>query len=89
MKIFYHVFWDEKNIARIARHNITVNEAEAAVFAPRTRLRKGRGAEIYYLFGSTEAGRYLFIVLVEIGSHSARVITARDMSKNEKKWYRS
>ena len=89
MKIFHHLFWDEKNIAHIARHNVTVDEVEQAVFAPRIRLRKGRGTNIYYLLGGTEAGRYLFIVLLEIGKSSARVITARDMSKKEKKWYRS
>lgn len=89
MRKFHHLFWDEKNIAHIARHNVTVDEVEQAVFAPRIRLRKGRGTNIYYLFGRTEAGRYLFIVLVAIGKYSARVITARDMSRKENKWYRS
>lgn len=89
MKKFHHLFWDNKNIAHITRHNVTADEAEQAVFAPRTRLRKGRGPEIYYLFGRTEEGRYLFIVLLEIGKHYARVITARDMSRREKKWYHS
>jgi len=68
---------------------ISEDEAEKAVFASGTRLRKGRRPEIYYLFGWTEAGRYLFIVLLEIGKHYARVITAGDMSQREKRWYRS
>lgn len=89
MKKFNHLFWDEENIAHIARHNVTADEVEQEVFAPKIRLRKGRGTNIYYLFGGTEVGRYLFIVLLDIGNSSARVITARDMSKKEKKWYRS
>ncbi len=89
MKKFHHLFWDDKNIAHIARHNVTVDEVEQAVFNPRICIRKGRGTDIYYLFSRTEAGRYLFIVLLEIRKYPARVITTRDMSRKEKKWYRS
>ena len=89
MKKYHHLFWDEKNISHIARHNVTVDEVEQVVFTSKIRLRKGRGGDIYYIFGSTETGRYLFIVLLEIAKHPARVITARDMSRKEKKWYRS
>ena len=89
MKKFHHLSWDDRNIDHIAKHNVTADEAEQAVFASRKRIRKGKGANIYYLFGRTEAGRYIFIVLLAIGKLSARVITARDMSRKEKKWYRS
>ena len=85
MKKFHHLSWDNRNIDHIAKHNVTADEAEQAVFASRTRIRKGKGANIYYLFGRTEAGRYLFIVLVAIGKLSARVITAREYEPEREK----
>ena len=75
MKKFHHLFWDDNNIAHIARHNVTVDEVEQAVFNPRICIRKGRGTDIYYLFSMTEAGRYLFIVFLEIRNYPARFMT--------------
>lgn len=41
----------------------------------------------YLLYGKTEAGRYILIVLEKTGD-SFRPITARDMSESEKKIYK-
>ena len=47
---------------------------------PTTRLA-------YYVTGQTEAGRYLFVVVRYVGRGRARVITARDMEKQERSRY--
>ena len=48
------------------------------------KLRKVGG--FYYLYGQTDAGRRLFEVFIMKG-HTARVISARDMDKEERNIY--
>jgi len=87
MKIFYDLYWDEQNIEHIARHRVTPDEAERAVFSSMSRIRKGRGQNIYYVLGRTDSGRYLFVVLKMWRDGIGRIITARDMSDKERRWY--
>jgi len=74
--------WDDKNIEHIARHNVEIDEAEA-VFDNRpliARVQEGK----YLAIGQTDEGRYLVVVFVrKLGR--TRVITARDLSENEKR----
>ena len=63
----------------LARHRLTLREAEDAVYQRRLILR-GRSENVYNVFGRTEAGRYL-------GDGIARLITARDMSWTERRRY--
>lgn len=88
MRYFHRLYWNDKNIEHIARHHVTPNEVEEITFSETRRIRKGKGEHIYYIFGQTNSGRYLFIVLLDLGGHSGKVITARDMSHKEKRWYR-
>ena len=47
-----------------------------------------RGKENRYLaYGKTNAGRFLLVVLI-IANRKTRIITARDMTDREKKFYR-
>ncbi len=51
-------------------------------------LRIMRGKENRYLaYGKTNAGRFLLVVLIT-ASRKTRIITARDMTEREKKFYR-
>ncbi len=88
MRKYHHLFWGEENISHIARHRVIPDEAEQVVFSARCLKRKGKGEKIYYVLGKTESGRYLFIVLRDLGKAAARIITARDMSNKEKKLYK-
>lgn len=88
MKIYRQLLWDDWNVAHIAKHHVTPEEVEEVVFSSGLRVRRGRGQKVYYVFGQTEAGRYLFIVLLNLGRRVGRIITARDMSEKEKRWYR-
>ena len=76
--------WDKRNIFHIARHGITVKDVED-VCSGRHVARKTKGR--YPIYGETEAGRHIFIVLEKTGD-SFRPITARDMSESEKKIYK-
>jgi uncharacterized DUF497 family protein len=76
--------WDKRNIFHIACHGITVKDVED-VCADRHIARKVK--DRYIIYGDTEAGRHIFIVLEKRGDNF-RPITARDMSESEKKIYK-
>ena len=46
-----------------------------------------RTESVYYVLGQTFAGRYLFSVIIYFGKSRGYVVTARDMTKNEKRRY--
>lgn len=77
--------WDDWNIAHIAQHNVEPDEVEE-VFVNFHIIRKShQGKKIAY--GQTFSGRYLFVVFVYRDSRMY-TITARDMTKREKQFYR-
>lgn len=78
--------WDDERVEHIAKHQIEPEEVEAVCQGRhlRERGRKGR----LYILGQTEEGRYLFIVLAHRRSGHYRVITAREMTNDERRRYR-
>jgi uncharacterized DUF497 family protein len=83
---FWNFDWDEDNIDHIARHGVEVDEVEQAL-ARKPLIRRGR-SDRYLAFGRTQEGRYLFIVVKNLGKSWARVITARDMTNSERRYCR-
>ena len=73
------------------KHNVTTDEAEQ-VFggSPRFRfIETGDidGEDLYAALGQTEAGRYLVVFFVHKTTGDAMVISARDMTKKERRAY--
>jgi uncharacterized DUF497 family protein len=73
------------------KHNVTTDEVEE-VFnrSPRYRyIERGdvEGEDLYAAMGQTESGRYLIIYFVHKMTGEALVISARDMTKKERKLY--
>ena len=79
--------WDRQNVEHIARHAVQPVDVEEVVFEGKPLTTKGRN-ELYHVFGETQAGRYLLVVMALLGNQRARVITARDMTKRERQYYR-
>jgi uncharacterized DUF497 family protein len=78
--------WDERTIGHIARHNVTVREVEEVCFGSKSFVfRRG---DRYIVLGQTNAGRYLFIVIVRTQTGRGHVLTAREMDDSEKRRYR-
>ena len=84
----HRLIWDDQNITHVARHEVIPDEVEQVAFSSKSHVRRAKGQNIYYLFGQTNAGRHLFIVLKYQGGGVGEVVTARDMSGKEKRWYR-
>jgi len=68
------------------KHCITFKEVEEACLSDSRHVRRGREG-LYKLFNQTEAGRYILVVLVNLGRGNWKVVTARDMTDSEKRLY--
>jgi hypothetical protein len=74
------------------KHNIETHEVEE-VFKNKPYIvfkEKGRlyvGEDVYLALGKTEAGRYLFVLFIYKKDRKALVLTARSMTKSEKRFY--
>ena len=78
---------DGKAEDHIAAHNITPGEVEQVIYAlPRLVLKGPEGTE--YVFGTTDGGRYLLVVLAESIDGWGYVVTARDMTDAERQAFR-
>jgi uncharacterized DUF497 family protein len=78
--------WDEENTAHIARHGVSLGEAEQVLEQDPLILRTED--QKYLAYGQTEAGRYLLVVFAWRPKRIIRVVTARPMTDGEKKNYR-
>lgn len=79
--------WDDANVEHIGRHQVLPEEAEE-VFEGKVIIRRTRSG-YYTAWGRSLAGRYLFVVYSRVSGVSARVITARDMTHTERRFYGS
>jgi uncharacterized DUF497 family protein len=70
-----------------SRHSVPLHEVEEACYSPHRHVRRGRTG-LYKVFSQTEAGRHLLVVLVDRGGGIWRVVTAREMTSQERRLYR-
>lgn len=85
--MFEELRWDEKRLEHIAEHGVTIYEVLEVLegggfFSPRWQGDKR------YVFGQSDAGRYLFIVVGRRRSGELWLVTARDMTDRERRLYR-
>ena len=76
----------------VKKHHVTLREVRQALLNnPRIRFaEKGyaEGEDVYAAFSQTFGGRYLSIFFIfKSDDHTAIIISARDMSKKERKSY--
>ena len=81
--------WPEDRIDHIARHGVTPEEVEEVCFGRSLVLRaKSEGENpVYYILGRTDAGRYLFCVIIHFPEGKGYPVTARPMTDKEKRRY--
>jgi len=77
--------WREWVIEKLlARHSVTTDEVEEVFFNSPLKVRKASSGK-YLLYGTSDSGRYLFVIFAWDES-KVRVITARDMTKAERRF---
>jgi len=82
--------WPDDRIEHIAVHGVTPEEVEEVCFGRALVLRaKSEGENpVYYVLGQTNAGRYLFCVVINFPDGKGFPVTARPMTDKEKHRYR-
>jgi hypothetical protein len=85
--VFGEILWTEDSEAHIARHDVTPLEVERALYS-RPRLVTAGRESTREVLGTTDANRYLFILVAEATDGRDFVITARDMTDNERRLFR-
>ncbi|MFB9251514.1 hypothetical protein ACFFWE_25010 [Sphaerisporangium melleum] len=80
--------WTERSEEHIARHGVTPEEVEEVVFSRPQWEALGRD-DSTLVYGTTDAGRYLLVVLADSVAESEAwyVATARDMTQRERKLF--
>ena len=69
-----------------SKHGITFSEVEQACLSDKRHVRKSKEG-LYKLFSQTDAGRYILVVLLNLGDGNWKVVTAREMTDSERQLY--
>lgn len=79
------LIWPQDRIDHIYRHDVQPEEVEEVCFGrPLVEHAKSEGDNpVYYVLGQTEAGRYLFCVIIEFPGGKGYPVTARPMTRKE------
>ena len=84
------IIWPADRIEHVARHNVTPEEFEEVCFSSSLVLRaKSEGrSPVFYVLGQTDAGRYLFCVVIAFPDGRGYPITGRPMTESEIRRYK-
>jgi len=83
-----NISWDQETVDHIANHEVSPEEVEQVLFNDYDIPIIMRGKENKYItYGETDSGRFLFVVWVS-KYRKTRIVTARDMTRKEKQFYR-
>ena len=85
-------FWLPDTVDKlVTKHRVTPEEVEEVFFSrPSFRFHeKGRvqGEDMYTALGQTETGRYVIVFFILKPANQALIISARDMTRAERKRY--
>ncbi len=82
------ISWDQETVDHISNHSVSPEDVEEALFNDEDPPLIMRGKEDKYLaYGRTHGGRLLLIVWVS-RYRRTKIITARDMTHKERRFYR-
>jgi uncharacterized DUF497 family protein len=86
------IIWKDRFIDKLeSKHGVFSDEVEEIIFG-KPHIRKAgkghiKGEDLYVAYGQTEDGRYLVIFFIRKEKIAALPISARDMTKSERKYY--
>jgi uncharacterized protein len=85
--VYGEVRWTAWSEDHIARHRVAPAEVEDVLFTRPRWTTAGRD-DTTLVFGTTMTGRLLLVVTVDEGDGVAFVVTAREMTEQEKRTFR-
>ena len=69
-----------------SKHGVTYDEAEQVFRNPKRSERRSRFG-LYSIYGQTEAGRYLLVVVARKDTRLWQLVTARDLTQQERRMH--
>ena len=91
MKIRECLWLDEFVDKIIRKHRVSPEEVEEVfsrdLLIRRVETGKVKGEDLFVAFGTTDSGRYLTVLFVRKKDKRALVISAREMTKGERRKY--
>ena len=69
-----------------SKHHISMVEIEESCLADERHIRRGREG-LYKVFSQTSSGRYILVVLADLGIGNWKIVTARQMTDSERRLY--
>lgn len=78
--------WTEQSEDHIARHGVTPGEVEQVLFSRPRLVANGRDG-VTLMFGTTDSGRHLAVVMSDAEDGRLFVVTARDMTDAERRTF--
>jgi uncharacterized DUF497 family protein len=85
---FREVRWDDWSEDHIGHRGIGLDDVEDVVLFPPRYVCRGRDGKTL-VYGTTDGGRHLLVVVVEEGDGVVFVVTARDMNRSEQRTFRA
>ena len=87
----HEFIWASDRIEHIAQHGVTPRELEEICFGrPFVQRARSEGPNpVYYVLGQTDAGKYVFCVVIHLPDGKGYPVTARPMTAKEKRRYRN
>jgi len=83
--MFEELCWDDERLGHIELHDVSIGEVlevlDGVFWSPRWAGDKRR------VYGQTESGRYLFIIVGRRRSGELWLVTARDMTRGERRLF--
>ena len=76
--------WTTARVLHAARHGVDPEEADEVLYDEGAQLRRGSDGR-FLLYGRTESGRPLLVVLEDEGGRVAAPVTARDLTREERR----
>ena len=86
MRVVDLVCSDETEQHFWSKHRVTAREVNEVVFRYHFIIR-GRGPGLYEIYGRTDAGRYLLVIVRDLGKGVANVVTSMDMNETQRRRY--
>lgn len=85
--VYREIAWSEVSEIHIARHGVSPGEVEVAINGRPVLTRRGR-EDTTEIYGTSDAGRALVVIVIPALDGRWYVITARDMTDNERRAFR-
>ena len=82
--VIYDFRWNEWNLGKIAKHGVTVEDAEHAVRRATRPYPQGIDGGKVLVRGQAKSGEYLQVIYVPQENHEVFVIHARSLTDKEK-----